>query len=315
MIIHPIIPIWLMLIICILFLVLKRKGTFAYIRQIIIVLLLFVINLRIMIKDGSSQTVAGGVDILFVVDNTISMLAEDYNGDERRIDAVKADCKYIMEQFPGASYSVISFGNSVQTMIPYTVDMDIALQAIESLNGQTENYAKGTTFHNVMEKMEKSLNNERETYQVVFFITDGEITGDGELGSFSGLEKYINHGAVLGYGTTEGGRMKVISYVGTEDAPEYLYYYDDNYDKKIGISRIDEENLKRIASDMKIDYVHMTQQKQIYNLIDQIQAKVESSDYISEIESTDGYTDIYYYFVIPLVILLIIDFVYYRRKI
>ena len=144
MIINPIIPIWLMGIICVILLFFKRKGKFNYIRQILIIVLLFVINLRIMVLGNDARNVSNNVDILFVIDNTISMLAEDYNGDERRIDAIKADCKYIMEQFPGASFSVVSFGNSVEKMMPFTVDSTMALQAIEVLNGQKEYYANGT---------------------------------------------------------------------------------------------------------------------------------------------------------------------------
>lgn len=44
--INPIIPIWVMSLLCVLFLVLGRKGKFNYIRQVIIVALLFAINLR-----------------------------------------------------------------------------------------------------------------------------------------------------------------------------------------------------------------------------------------------------------------------------
>ena len=43
---EPIIPIWLMVIICIGLLAIKRKGIAPYIRQVLIVLLLFAINLR-----------------------------------------------------------------------------------------------------------------------------------------------------------------------------------------------------------------------------------------------------------------------------
>ena len=34
------------------------------------------------------------------------MLAEDYDGHDRRIDAAKEDCKTIMKEFAGASFSV-----------------------------------------------------------------------------------------------------------------------------------------------------------------------------------------------------------------
>ncbi len=81
MIINPIIPIWLMAVICVILLFFTRKGAFNYIRQIIIIILLFAINLRIMVPNPDAQTVEKKVDVLFVVDNTISMLAEDYGKD------------------------------------------------------------------------------------------------------------------------------------------------------------------------------------------------------------------------------------------
>ncbi len=311
MIIKPIIPIWLMGIVCVIFLIFKRKGIFNYIRQIIIVILLFVINLRIMIPSKNQASVDNNVDVLFVVDNTISILAEDYNGDERRIDAIKEDCAYVMEELPGASFSVVSFGNNVQRMAPYTTDSSIAIEAIKSLNGQTELYAKGTSLNDVMESLEDTLDNTRDTYQVVFFISDGEITSEGEsLKSFPNLEKYVDNGAVLGYGTKEGGYMKVMPYAGGDE--EYLEYYDDGYKK--ARSKIDEENLKKIASDFGIDYVHMEKKSDIDSTISKIQNDMKNGTYETRQDSTKGATDIYYFFLIPLVGLLIFDYIYYKRK-
>ena len=81
MTVNPIIPIWLMAIICIALAFFRRKGTFNYIRQIAIIVLLFIINLRIMVPDYDAETIKRKIDVLFVVDNTISMQAEDYGSD------------------------------------------------------------------------------------------------------------------------------------------------------------------------------------------------------------------------------------------
>lgn len=140
MIINPIIPIWLMGIICIIFLFIKRKNRNGYIRQIIIIILIFIINTRIMIKSSDVPNIDSNLNILFVIDNTMSMLAEDYNGNNRRIDAVKSDCKYIIENLSGANFSVIAFDNSARTVTPYTSDVGISQEAIKSLNGQTKLY-------------------------------------------------------------------------------------------------------------------------------------------------------------------------------
>ncbi len=315
MIINPIIPMWLMAIICVFFLVMKREGTFNYIRQIIIVILLFAINLRPTIP-GSDQIEGGiNVDILFVCDNTISMIAEDYNGNDIRLNGVKKDCAYIIEQFPGASFSVVSFDNEVKVMTPYTLDAGITNQTIGLLKGKSRLYARGTTLNTIMGKMEDLLDKERDTYQIVFFITDGEDTSDEKLKSYAGLDKYVDHGAVLGYGTEKGGPMKPKYYAGDTDEPEYLYYYDDDFNRKQAISKLDENNLRSIASDLGVEYVHMTSQSQIYDTIKAIKDEIGPTEMGNNIVMPKGDQEFYYYFAIVLVVMLVIDFIYYRRKI
>lgn len=312
MIINPIIPIWLMAIICVGLLLLKRKGKLNYIGQILIVLLLFVINLRIMVVGNEPPTVTRDVDVLFVVDNTISMFAEDYNGDGVRMEAVKNDCEYIAEQLPGASFSVVAFGDNVQRMIPYTVDSGIAVDTIGMLHGQSKYHAQGTSLNDAMSGMEEILNDGRENVKILFFISDGEIVSSEDLKHYSGLDAYVGGGAVLGYGTEKGGPMKVLEFA--EDEAEYLYYNDENYEEQLAISKIDEENLKSIASDFGIDYVHMTDKNQIDGTLNNLQDNINSLPTGTDKESKEGYTDIYYLFVIPLVVLLIWDFIELRRK-
>ena len=316
MIIKPIIPIWLMGIICVIFLVLKRKGTFNYIRQIIIVLLLFVINLRIMTPGGNVTTITPELDILFVCDNTISMLAEDYNGSERRIDAVKKDCQYIIDQFPGASYSVVTFDSSVEMKVPYTVDTFLVEQTIGSLNGEASYYANGSSLNMVMTQLQHYLDRGRDTYQLVFFISDGEITAKGEtLKTFSNLNGYADNGAVLGYGTAEGGYMQTVPMSYTEDEPEYLYYYDDNFDQQPALSYIDEENLETLADDMGISYVHMTSQDKMDSVISDVLKQMQAAGDDMVKDTIAGYSDTFFYLLIPFIPLLVFDFIYYKRKV
>lgn len=316
MIINPIIPIWLMAIICIIFLVLKRKGAFNYIRQIIIVVLLFVINLRIMVPGGTVTTVAPDIDILFVCDNTISMLAEDYNGTGRRMDAVKKDCMYIVEEFPGASVSIVTFDSSVEMKVPYTVDTFIVEQTFNNLNGEASFYANGSSLNMIMSQLEHFLDRGRDTYQLVFFISDGEITKEKEtLKSYDNLKGYADNGAVLGYGTPEGGYMQTVEMSMTDEEPTYLYYYDDNFDKVKAVSKMNEENLKSIASDLGVDYIHMTKQSDIHSKIEDIKKNMNGVISTENTDSRSGYSETYYYFLIPLIVLLVFDLLYYKRKV
>ncbi|MCI8621610.1 MAG: hypothetical protein HFJ50_08010 [Clostridia bacterium] len=98
MIVNPIIPIWLMLIICtvLIFLIVKNKE--HKLKRVIIVTLLFVINLRIMLPNGKNREISSNLDVVFVIDNTISMIADDYEGKVSRLEAVKEDMEFIVDK-------------------------------------------------------------------------------------------------------------------------------------------------------------------------------------------------------------------------
>lgn len=315
MTVNPIIPIWLMAIICIALAFFRRKGTFNYIRQIAIIVLLFIINLRIMVPDYDAETIKRKIDVLFVVDNTISMQAEDYGSDKSpRMEAVRSDCAYIMEKLPGAQFSVISFDNNVTTLMPYTIDTTNVTQAFNSLQGQATLYATGTGFEDVLNYMETALDRESDNVQIVFFISDGEITQEADLKSHPNLKDFIDGGAVLGYGTEKGGPMHAVAFFG-DDEVEELYYYDDNFDQQTALSVIDEENLKSIASDMGVDYVHMTSQSQINQTINKVLHQIETAGDEQEGDNITGYSDTFFYVLIILIPLLVFDFIYYKRKV
>ena len=111
-----------------------------------------------------------------------------------------------------------------------------------------------------------------------------------------------------------GGKM-VSSIYSDDPSSEYYYifYYDENtYQKVTAISKIDEKNLKQIASDLKIDYIQMSKTSNIDYKLNSI--KQQSYDSQTDKEKISSYKDIYYYFAIPLVILFIVDFVLKKRR-
>lgn len=74
------------------------------------------------------------------------MLAEDYNGEETRFSAVKNDMRYIMDEFLSAKYSIITFSNSSEILIPITKDKKICLQALETMKAPSKYYASRKHF-------------------------------------------------------------------------------------------------------------------------------------------------------------------------
>jgi len=345
MIINPIIPIWLMTIICVFFVILiiynkqlkesikNKQNTQKTPRQkkimkqhminigikTAIVIFIFIINLRLMIPNGESTEINSNVSVLFVIDTSVSMRALDYNGDKERFEGVINDCCYIIDELSNCKFSIITFGDTAQRVIPFTADTDMVQAELKSINLENDYYAAGSSMNLVKGILEKTLKEENKrqngnTKFVIFFVSDGEITKEGEtLETFSNIKQYISNGAILGYGTQTGGKMISSLYKDEPSSPYYyIYYYDDNYNNITAISKIDENNLKKIASDIGVDYVQMSKTTNINAKLNDIKRQISDSQTNEEKIST--YQDIYYYFAIPLAILLIVDFIIKKRR-
>lgn len=314
MITSPIIPIWIMGIISIILIILiKNKDKKTFIRRLLIIIFLFIINLRIMIPSQDGKVLTSNLDIFFVIDNTISMVAEDYNGRKTRLEAVKNDCKYIIDELSGANYSIITFNNESKILTPLTKDADMTQGAINTISIMDSLYAKGSSMNVCLEDLKSSLERADKKdgrTSIVFFISDGEITNDEKLKSFSSIKKYISNGAVLGYGTEKGGKMKVTDTI--DETETYLEdRSSDDYPYPKAVSKIDEKNLRKLADDMGIDYINMSKQSNIESKIKQI--KRDSNNTLDDTQKM-LYNDIYFIFVIPLVLLLAYEFIYYKKS-
>lgn len=311
--IDPIIPIWLMSILCVGMICLKKRSKIAYIRQIIAIVLVFLINLRIMVPSNNVSSSSQTLDtyVLFVVDDTISMLARDYDGDTERLTAVKKDCSDIIDELDGAKFAVISFNNNANLVSPFTNNSQYAKDVIGSLYPIEEMYAEGTSMNVSIDMMTDTLKRAREKADgnvVVFFISDGEITNEEKLKSFKSAAKYVDGGAVLGYGTSEGGNMYVKSYYTDR---EELLEDTSSYPRKPAVSVIDEKNLKSIASDIGVKYINMNDSTNIDSTISKIKKESVSE---SKDGKVTGYADIYYIFAAMLVVVMMLEFVDIRRK-
>lgn len=315
MIINPVIPIWLMIIICIALLLIRRNTLASNIRKTIAILLIFITNLRIMVPDDNVTYQERKLDtnVLFVIDNTISMLAQDYDGKDERLTGVKEDCNYIIEKLAGANFAVITFDFKAKQFGPYSNNTEFVKSTIDSIYPLNELYAKGTSMNiwkDLTLKVTKSAKENRDGDVVVFFISDGEMTADEDLDSFDEIAEYIDGGAVLGYGTSKGGEMEMEDVL-SEDGEKEKIMDSDNRSKP-AVSKIDEDNLEDIAKDLNVEYINMNSPEGLDKILDDIVRKSNATD---EDAATRGYKDIFYVFLVPLLLLMMYEFLVLKRSI
>lgn len=257
--------------------------------------------------------------VLFVLDTTYSMVAEDYGEGQPRYDGVVQDCAYIVEHLKGASFSLINFDNTATQKMPYTNNGEYLISTIEAIRPSFPKHALGTTLDRPIPLMKKSIQTARESFKnigeagkvVVFYISDGEETNAKQAIDFKEFADLIDDGAVLGYGTEEGGMMHYIDYFGDACTVEDARGYD-------GVAVLDEDNLKRIADDMAVPYVHMQKSEDIDKVLDKIMSNVDYQ-VLEEVDAEvynplEGANDLSFWFAIPLVCMLVLEGVFLIRK-
>lgn len=165
------------------------------------------------VQNGEEITINSNVSVLFVIDTSTSMRALDYNGNNARYEGVINDCCNIIEKLAGCKFSVITFGNTAQKIIPFTRDGDTVQAELKSIDFERFYlYNSESSLNLPIETIKETLSKENEkenevTKSIVFFISDGEITKKEDLESYSDIKQYVSNGAVMGYGTSEGGKM------------------------------------------------------------------------------------------------------------
>lgn len=236
---------------------LGRQTQRRHWRRLAMAILVLLMAVRPVAGAAAGAGASSQADILLVVDRTISMRAEDYNGSKQRIQGVREDVRRIIENSPGARFSVISFDSSPQVETPFTTDTTAIFTLIDSLPTQSHYYAEGSSISSAVPLIVKTLTDAQksapERMRHVVYLGDGEHTLDTPVDSFDEVKSLTSGGAVLGYGTSEGGKMKRAA--GGEKDEGYVP--DEDYED--AVSRIDEANLEGIAGDLGVEYEHRTE--------------------------------------------------------
>ncbi|PPG35105.1 hypothetical protein C5E10_05770 [Pseudoclavibacter sp. RFBG4] len=203
------------------------------------------------IGSASAPNLESDVDVLFVVDTTASMVAEDWDG-APRLDGAKADISALAAAHEGARFGVVTFDAAAVQRLPFTADTTALDSLVQTLRPEVTQYSRGSSISIaeplVEDVLKAAAEAEPERARIVYYLGDGEQTADTEPDSFRGLAGYLAGGAVLGYGTEAGGPMKETA--GTLDTGESSYIVDAQGQQALSV--IDPAALQTIADDLVV---------------------------------------------------------------
>ncbi|GAA2240709.1 VWA domain-containing protein [Rarobacter faecitabidus] len=231
-------------------------NTLRWLRRAAVVLVLTFVAAGPAIEHDEVTTYASGVEIYLVVDRTGSMAAEDYGDGDTRLSGVRTDLRALAAENTGARFSIITFDSIASQQLPLSSDVRAVNAWADTLTQELSSLSTGSLVDRPLDSLTRALQDSAEQApdheRYVYFFSDGENTANGVPGSYASLSSLISGGAVLGYGTKEGGRMKVNDPTGTTSG----YIKDPTQDgEPDAISVLDEASLQSVAQQLGVPYV------------------------------------------------------------
>lgn len=296
MTLHPLVPWWLLLLVagglaavCVLAL---RSGAprLVWARRAAVVGVVTLVGLGPSVPSATSQTAVANVELFFVVDRTGSMAAQDWGAaGQTRLDGVRHDLVDLTRALPGARCSIIAFDSGATRQLPLTTDARAVQSWAQTLHQEVTYYSTGSLTDRPLDALRAALEAARQTRpqdtRLVFFLSDGEQTAGGTPRSYAELAPLVDGGAVLGYGTAEGGRMR--EYTNLDEDAENPAWIEDWETGEPAVSRIDEATLRATAEQLGVPYAHRTDESSTAPLVAGIDPELTAQDGRREVRHWD----------------------------
>ncbi len=243
-----------------------------------------------------------GVDVVFALDVSKSMLAEDIA--PNRLEKSKQLVTQIINSLAGDRVGIIGYAGSAFPQVPITTDFSSAKLFLSGMNTDMVS-SQGTAITEAIELAKTYYNDEEQTNRVLFIISDGE---DHEGNVSSIVSEAANMGIkifTIGVGTVNGAPIPI-------KRNGILQYYkrDDNNEQVI--TRLSAETLEDIASNANGTYIDGTNTKDVIEEVTAILNGMDKKEFDSK-QFTD-FKDQFQWFLGGALFLLVFDVLLLERK-
>ena len=123
--------------------------------------------------DEKQERNVKGLDIMFVMDISLSMLVEDMGARVTRLQAAKESMAEFIKNRISDRIGLILFSGESYTSVPLTLDYNVLLERLDQV--QASNRIKpGTAIGVALANARARLQHSNEKNRVIIFLTDGE---------------------------------------------------------------------------------------------------------------------------------------------
>lgn len=283
------------------------KSSFKSILKFIV----FVLGLALLIvglanpKIGTKlETVKReGVDIVFAVDVSKSMLAEDIA--PSRLDKAKRIVSEIISQLGSDRIGIIAYAGQAYPQLPITTDYGAAKMFLQGLNTNMLS-SQGTAINQALDLASTYYDDDEQTNRVLFIISDGE---DHSEGSTTGaVEKAVDQGIIIytiGVGTEKGAPIPIKRNGVLESLKKDLQ-------GEVVITKLNKDVLEDIADDGNGQYIDGANTSDAVSIIKDELNKMDKTEF--EAKQFSEYKDQFQWFIGAGLFFLFLDIFLLDRK-
>jgi Ca-activated chloride channel family protein len=243
-----------------------------------------------------------GVDIVFAVDVSKSMLAEDIS--PSRLDKAKRIVSEIINNLGSDRIGIIAYAGRAVPQLPITTDFSAAKMFLANLNTDMLS-SQGTAIDDAIRLAKTYYDDVEQTNRVLVIISDGEdhTGGAGKLAEEAtkeGIKTYT-----IGVGTPKGGRIPL-------KRRGIVESYKRDLQGEVVITRLNEKTLKSIASEGDGEYIDGTVTEDAVSFITDRLSTMNKTEF--EAKKFSEYQDQFQWFLGLGIFLLLLDVFLLERK-
>jgi Ca-activated chloride channel family protein len=243
-----------------------------------------------------------GIDIVFAVDVSKSMLAEDVA--PNRLEKSKQLVTQIINNLASDRVGIIAYAGKAFPQLPITTDYASAKMFLNNMNTDMLS-SQGTAINEAIELAKTYYDNEEQTNRVLIIISDGEDHSDvassvAEEASDEGIRIFT-----IGVGDVKGGRIPI------KRNGVLLNYKKDNQGETV-ITKLNEETLKAIAEEANGAYINGNNTADVIKEVKDILNTMDKTEF--EAKEFADFKDQFQWFLGFGVFFLFLDIFFLERK-
>ncbi|EIA10092.1 VWA domain-containing protein [Flavobacterium frigoris] len=252
-----------------------EKSTFKPTFKLVIILLalagliLGLVNPKIGTKMETVKR--EGIDIVFAMDISKSMLAEDIA--PSRLEKSKQIVSQIINQLGNDRIGIVAYAGSAFPVLPITTDYSVAKMFLQSMNTGMVS-SQGTSLDEAIKLSATYFDDKSKTSKLLILISDGEDHSEGAQAAAEEANKQGMRIITIGIGTEKGGTIPLKRNGIVES------YQRDNNDQVV-VTKLNRASLEAIAKATKGGYVNGNNTKEVLEYIKSTLDKIQKTEFES----------------------------------